>query len=327
MAAGIRRVLALSSERALLFRGESEERNMKQNMKRLSVLLLAVALMAMLAACGGGSGQAAAVTDLAGTEIPLPQKVERIVSLSPSTTEILAELGALDKVVGTDAYSNYPEEANAIDKMGDYNGVNIELVVAAEPDVVLTAGKLQADAMEKLSELNIPVIGCEATEYAQIPDSIRLIGKVVDKEKEAEALIQDIKAVEEESARDGEPLKVYYVMSYGEYGNWTSGPGSFINEMIKIAGGYPITEDANPSAPWMDYSVEAMVAGDPDIILMAESLGDPSVLSSTPGYQDMRAVQEGRVYTINDDIISRPGPRVQEAIRAIASILDQAGEE
>ena len=150
---------------------------------------------------------------------------------------------------------------------------------------------------------------------------------MVDKEKEAEALIQDIKAVEEESARDGEPLKVYYVMSYGEYGNWTSGPGSFINEMIKIAGGYPITEDANPSAPWMDYSVEAMVAGDPDIILMAESLGDPSVLSSTPGYQDMRAVQEGRVYTINDDIISRPGPRVQEAIRAIASILDQAGEE
>ena len=105
---------------------------MKQNMKRLSVLLLAVALMAMLAACGGGSGQAAAVTDLAGTEIPLPQKVERIVSLSPSTTEILAELGALDKVVGTDAYSNYPEEANAIDKMGDYDVVNIELVVAAE---------------------------------------------------------------------------------------------------------------------------------------------------------------------------------------------------
>jgi iron complex transport system substrate-binding protein len=327
MAAATRRITALSSERALLFRGESEERNMKQNMKRLSVLLLSVALMAMLAACGGGSGQATAVTDLAGTEITLPEKVERIVSLSPSTTEILAELGALDKVVGVDAYSNYPDAANAIEKMGDYNGVNIELVVAAEPDVVLTAGKLQADAMEKLSELNIPVIACEATEYAQIPDSIRLIGKVVEKEDEAEALIEGIKAAEQENARDGEPLKVYYVMSYGDYGNWTSGPGSFINEMIKIAGGHPITEDADPSAPWMDYSIEAMVAGDPDVIIMAQSLGDPSVLSAAAGYKDMRAVKEGRVYTINDDIINRPGPRVKEAIAAISEILDQASEE
>ena len=261
------------------------------------------------------------ITDLMGRQVTLPESVEKVVTLTASNTEILFALGAEDMLVGRDAYSNYPEAAASIPAMGDYTAPDVEAIVAAGADVVFASTGLQKETIEKLEGLDVAVVCSEAETFAQIYDSIELVAKVIGKEEAGKETVDALKA-RAQAVQDKAPAapsrSVYYVMSYGEYGNWTGGMGSFINDMIVMAGGTCVTHDI--SYAWADFSLETLVERDPDIILLS-SLYTTDDLKAAAGYKDLTAVKEGRVYTISYDMVERPGPRAFDALEEISQII------
>ena len=159
-------------------------------MKKILAIVLSIVLIVGLSACQAQQPEATAqtvqptadtkieITDLKGRQITLDKVPERIVSLSPANTEILYAVGAGAKVVGVTSFDDYPAEVKEIEKIGTFEGPNLELIQKAKPDVVLAGGYIQEDLIASLEQLNIPVISTEATDFNSIFDSIALIGKV-----------------------------------------------------------------------------------------------------------------------------------------------------
>lgn len=263
------------------------------------------------------------VTDLQGTKVTV-NGAQRIVSLCPSATEILIAEGVEDKIVGEDAYSPHIEGAEIC---GDYNGPDVEKVASLEPDLVISGNSLQEAQIQQMRDLGLTVASVEATTWEQIPESFTLIGRCVGEEENAQGLVDELNATvaEVEEQRPATSPTVYYVMSFGDAGNWTSGPGSFINSMIDIAGGTCVTKDAE--APWLEYPIEDLVAANPDVILFSSGAGSYEDLVAAPGYSELDAIRSGHVYEINADTVSRPGPNVNEALLSISGILKTATED
>ena len=270
-------------------------------------------------------------TDVLGRtiEVKADDKVERIVSLTAANTEILFALGLQDKIVGVDVYSNYPAETEAIEKVGDFNGPSVEAVVALEPDLILAGNKLQATIIEELSNLGLPVVAVEPTEYEKIGESIQFVGALTHSEDAAQKLVDSMKEKQDAILalpRDDEEVTSYFVMSAGDFGNWTSGPGSFINDMMISLGMKPITE-IKDGAPWMDYNLEALVEADPDVLFLSSQAGvDVDGLKELTGYKDLTAIKEGRVYVLDADIISRTAPRIVDALQAMYDAVYKKAE-
>ncbi len=264
------------------------------------------------------------VTDMLGREATL-NSAERIVSLAPSATEILFALGVGDKIVGVDAFSDYPEEAKGKEIVGDYNGPDVEKIVSLNPDVVFCGNTLQEELIGELENLGLPVVATEAVAFEDIQKSIEMMGEITGKQDAAKTIVDSINSAAENAKKNApkEPKTVYYAMSYGDMGNWTSGPGSFINTMIELAGGVPVTKDATDS--WLEYPVEDLVSQDPDIILVSSDMGSLEDISKVQGYADLTAVKNGKVYQLESNVVSRPGPRIAEAITMISDILNKQG--
>ncbi len=314
-------------------------------MKKTMYVLLAAALIAGLlcgCAAGGSSSEPSATpvpkdimdenVDAMGNEVTasaVPEEALTIVSTAPSATEILFALGCGDKIVGVDVSSIYPEEAANIEKVGDFNGFDVEKVIALNPSVVFAGNGLQHEDIEALEKAGLRVIAVEATYYDDIAKSITMIGGVVGREEEAAALNRQIadaeKAVKEKAAAFAEKPSVYYVMTIGESGNWTSGKGSFINTIIEMAGGSPVTNDSD--AEWLEYPVEDLVKNDPDILLVSSWVAEAD-LKAAAGYSDMTAVKNGHYYIVDPAIVELPGPRIGEALKAVQGHIESflAGE-
>ncbi len=311
-------------------------------MKKLFLIVLAVMLAAaMLIGCAPKANEEAPTQAPAATPVPkdlmeentdaMGSEVEavdtadmRIISTAPSATEILFALGLGDKIVGIDVSSTYPPETANIEVVGDFNGFDVEKVISLEPTVVFAGNGLQNEDIAKLKEAGVGVVASEATYYNDIANSITLIGKTVGKEAEAAALIEQIAqvetAVKEKAATLSEKPSVYYVMGIGEYGNWTSGKGSFINTMIEMAGGVCVT--AGTDKEWLEYPVEQLVTDDPDILIVSNWVMETDLVAAV-GYADLTAVKDKHYYFINPDISERPGPRVGEALQAIQADIEQ----
>ena len=270
-------------------------------------------------------------TDALGNEVDTDVELDNItiVSTVPSVTEILFLLGCGNNIVGVDVSSTYPETTADIEQIGDFNGFDTEKIISLEPTVVFAGNTLQAQGIEALEDAGLNVVAVEPTYYEDIAASITLIGSMVGKEDEAAALNEEMAAaaaaVTEVTAAIEDKPSVYYVMGIGEYGNWTSGEGSFINSVMEMAGGTCVT--AGSEAEWMDYPVEDLVNADPDILIVSDQVLEDDLLKEV-GYADMTAVQNGSYYFINPDIIERPGPRIIEALETINGHIESyiAGE-
>ena len=261
--------------------------------------------------------------DFKGRSVVLDKKPRKIVSLSPSNTEILFALGAGDKVVGITSFCDYPEEAKKIERMGDYEGPNIELIRKAQPDVVL-AGYVQEETVKMLEKMGIPVIISEAESFEAIYHSISLIGEITGTETEAEKIIKGMKdkiAEIQAKIKDKEKPRVFYVV-------WkdpltTAGSRTFINDVIKAAGGINVAEKVES---WAIYSAEEMIKDNPDMLIAALHSTDEGMtredLSRDRIFSMLECVKQGKVYVMPDDnIISRPGPRIVLAIEDMARVL------
>ena len=299
--------------------------------KRIIVFLVLALLLSVFTGCTSDPDEAVAKdimddnTDAMGQTVTVDETFtapEAIVSTTPSITEILFALGYGDQIVGVDVYSNYPAEAESIEKIGDYNGFDIEKVIALNPDIVFAGNGLQHDQIASLTDAGLTVVAAEPTYYEDIFTSIALIGEQVGKPEEAQALIDAIKSAEtevvEKAAAVTESPIVYYVMGIGEYGNWTSGKGSFINSIIEMAGGICLTADSD--SEWLEYSVENLISNDPDILIVSSWITEEDLLADA-AYSQLTAVKTGNYTFINPDIIERPGPRIAGAMVEVQNII------
>lgn len=260
------------------------------------------------------------ITDFVGREVTIEEEPERIVSLAPSVTELIFAVGAGDKVVGVTDYDTYPEEVADITKVGGFNGTNIEMVTAQEPDLIFASTLSGQEEVEALENLGIPVLVVEAKSIDQIYESISIISKINNAEEKGNEIIDEMQnKIEEISSKvkDEEKVNVFYLVDAS--GNWTAGKGTFIDEIINLAGGNNI---ASETEGWVQYSLEEIVNKNPDIIITAPHAGNVEEIKTMEGYKDTNAVKNNNIFTVsNDDIISRASNRIVLGLEEIAKFL------
>ncbi|NLJ41961.1 MAG: ABC transporter substrate-binding protein [Clostridiales bacterium] len=258
------------------------------------------------------------ITDSLGRTIVIENQPQKVISIAPNTTETLFALGLGDKVIGVSQQCDYPEEAVAKDKMGDFWQPNIELIVAADPDLLFVGNAAPQEFLEKMDENDIVTIALEGFNLEGTYQSILDTGKAMGTEDAAAYLVDSMKkkVVEIQEKTDGiDRLKGYFAISYGDMGDYTAGAGSFIDELITLAGGENIAGDMDE--PWAEYSIEKLLEKDPDVIFIGEQ-SMPDGLADAPGYKELRAVKEGQIIILDDNIVMRAGPRIVEGLEEMA---------
>ena len=301
-------------------------------MVRKMSVFMALVLALVMALCPMGvmadEAQPVDVVDALGRTVTIDSVPEKIVSLSPSNTEILFALGVGDKVVGVDTYSDYPAEAAAIEnKVGTYSNPNVELIVSLEPDVVFADDNLQQDAIDQLDKLGIKVVAVAGTDYASVQDSILMVGQCVgvDGQSVIDAMDADKAAAEALVPADGDKPSVYFALSFGEYGDWTSGTGTFVDDIITDLSATNAAADLGEG--WQSISVEKLLEADPDVILVPGDESMVEAFKSDAKYAELSAVKNGAVYAVDPNMSQRPGPRLGQAMCEFAEILYPADAE
>lgn len=302
-------------------------------MKKLAKLTVAFVLLSVIftaVSCSPNTGDKAAsqngstypltVEDFMGREIVIEKMPERIVSLSPSTTELLFALGVGDRVVGVTDFDNYPPQVKDIAKVGGFAGPNMEAIVAQKPDLVFASSLSGKDTVEALQQLEIPVLVLEARTLDQIYRSIELIGRITGTVQSGEKIIREMKNkvsdIRDRVSRYPK-VKVFYLVDIN--GNFTAGKGTFIDELISLAGGVNVAGDVEG---WVQYSVEKLLEDNPDVIITAPHAGDVESIKNMPGYKDTTAVKQGKIFVVSDDnIISRASNRIVLGLEEIAKFL------
>ncbi|NNJ11827.1 cobalamin-binding protein [Chloroflexales bacterium ZM16-3] len=307
----------------------------------LSACFVAVAMVACAAAPAAQAPPAAPatevptaapagiqITDALGRQVSLPATAQRIVSLAPSATEILFAVGAGPQVVGDTSYCNYPPEADALPEIGGFSAktISIESIVALSPDLVIGGSTAQASVADALEAVGIPTLIFDPTTFEDVYSNIQQVGYVTGHAQDAAAVVssmQDrIAAVQAKVAgipTDQRPSVFYEVF---DEPLMSAGPGTFIGQMIGMAGATSIFADATEAYP--QVSAEAVVDRDPAVIVGPSSHGDkltPDQVSARPGWANISAVRAGRIYLIDGDMASRPGPRLADVLDALVAAL------
>ncbi|HPE15658.1 MAG TPA: ABC transporter substrate-binding protein [Oscillospiraceae bacterium] len=300
-------------------------------MKRIFCAALALLL---LAGCAGEESPssstpdtAVTVTDMTGRAVTLDAPATRVVALTAADCEILFAVGAGDTLVGRGTYCNWPEEAQDAPAVESGAGTNLEEIIALKPQVVLMNTMAQTvDQVEALEKAGIRVVTSAAEDIDGVYTSIALIGAVTGHDTEAADLVADMKAsfsdVAARAVGDGEKT-IYFEVSPLEYGLWTAGSGTFMDELATMLGLKNVFADVDG---WAEISQEQVIARDPDyIVTLAMSYGDGPTpveeILGRAGWEDIAAVQSGAVFNADSDQISRPGPRLVEAAEALCDFV------
>lgn len=269
-----------------------------------------------------------ALTDDLGREVVVSALPERIISLAPSNTEVLFAVGAGDQVVGVTEFCNYPPEAQNREKIGGFSPdtISVEKIVSLEPDLVFSAGSIQQPVIEALEQAGIPVFAFDPERLEGVYKNIETAGRLTGHEAEAAGVVTEMQdrvaAVTEKTQAipEDERPTVFYEVWHEPL--MTAGPTTFIGELIDLAGGKNIFADVTEEYP--QVSAETILQRDPDVILGPDSHGEELTaekIKTRPGWGDIRAVQEGRIFLVNGDIVSRSGPRLADALEDIAQAL------
>ena len=302
-------------------------------MKRFSKLLIIIALLTgLLAACAPAAVSPTTapivITDGLDREVTLTAPAQRVVSLAPSNAEILFAVGAGSQVVGRDEFTNYPESAVALPSvggsMGDYN---FEQIVNLKPDLVLAAEINTPEQVKALEDLGVTVYYLSnPTDIEGMYANLVIVGKLTGNEPEATVLVDSLKqrvaAVEDKVAGTTARPKVFYELDGSEAAKpWTAGAGTFIDMLITMAGGENVA--ASLEGAWGQFSQEALLVANPDFILLGDAAYGTTAeqVAARAGWKTIQAVQAGQVLPFNDDTVSRPGPRLVDALEELVRIL------
>lgn len=269
------------------------------------------------------------ILDGLGREVSLVKPAERIVTLAPSNTEILFAIGADSQVVGRDTLSDYPDAAKKIDDVGGgYGEFDLEKIVSLNPDLVIASSLNPEELVTKLEGLKITVF------YLSNPDDLEgmyknllTVAQLTGHTPEAETLVEDLKERVENviiKTKDIEnrPLVFYEIDGTDPAAPWTSGKGTFIDTLVNLAGGRNLGSVMD--SKWAQISIEEIIAQDPDIILIGDAVwGGVTVdaVKARSAWDTLSAIKNDRTFEFDDNIVSRPGPRLVEGLEALARLL------
>ncbi|MDP1687467.1 MAG: helical backbone metal receptor [Hydrogenophaga sp.] len=263
------------------------------------------------------------ITDDRGVTVTLAQSPLRIVSLLPSLTETVCELGQCQRLVGVDRYSNHPASVRALPKAGGGIDPNIEAIVALKPDVVLMA--TSSRGVQRLEALGLKVLAMEPRNSA---DAQRVMGKlgqlleVPDADRIWRAIDAGVAAAAQSLPPGARSLRVYYEVSAGGY---AAGTQSFIGEMMARLG---VQNILTPElGPFPRINPEYVVRANPDLIMIG--VRNVQGMEQRPGWRGMKALREQRVCVFTEaesDVLVRPGPRMAEAARVMARCISEKGK-
>ena len=313
---------------------------MKKRFAGLLAFLMALSIV--LTACGGTSENEnesknssestestfpVTVKDGTGEEITIKDKPERIVSLLPSNTETAYALGLEDEIVGVSDYDNYPESVSEKTKLGGIE-VNVEKLLELNPDLALfsaSQGTNDKDIIQQLQSAGIDVVVVpDANSIEGAYETMELIAKATGKEAEGEEIIAEMKeeiaAIKEKAAEVKETKKVWIEVSASP-DLYTTGSGTFMNEMLEIIGAENIAADQEG---WVTMSEETVIERDPDVIITTYGyyIDNPQEqVYARSGWSEVNAVKKKEVYDVNSDTVTRPGPRLIDGLKEIAKAV------
>lgn len=293
-----------------------------------------ILLLLLLAACGHSGNQATkqssndTVTDDYGRIVVVPTQPQRVVSLSPAVTEIIYALGAQEMLVGRTDFCEYPAEAQQLPSIGGISNLNIESILSLNPDLVISGSMVSKKVTDQMDAMGVPMVCViEKPRFNALFDNISAIGHLVGKEHEADSLIENLELRIENliSSTDSSQLStpnsqlptVYYVVGFGASGNFTAGGNTFINDIIRMAGGRNIAEDVEG---W-SYSLEALVKEDPDYIIVRRE--DSAAFCGMKPYNTLSAVRNGHVIGIVSGTLDLQVPRNIDAVLYLRQRMKQ----
>jgi iron complex transport system substrate-binding protein len=268
------------------------------------------------------------ITDSAGRTVTLAAIPARIISLAPSNTEIVCALGACDKIIGTDQFSDFPAQVKTLPKVSDGFNPNYEQIVAAKPDLVLIAAISSPDVVQKMDELKLPamVVGNSNSSFETVKQDIQLVGQALGAEAQAAEVIAGIDKkladIQVKIANAKTKPRVFWELDATDPAKpFTPGPGTFVNEIIMLAGGENIVGKAD--SPYIQMSAEQIIQANPEVIILSDAAYGipPESVGKRPGWDVIDAVKNNKVFPIDDNLVSRPGPRVADGLEAAAKLI------
>ena len=313
---------------------------MKRN-KLLNMLLVLILVMSCLCGCGGGSAETGdddnqtggeaviSVTDQKGRVIELSEPAKRVVALTASDCEIIYALGAEETLVGRGEYCTYPAEVTEVTMVASGSETNLEQIIALAPQVVLMNEMDQTEEqVNALEKAGIKVVVNDANNIEETYDSIEIIGSIVGKDAEAKAMVDSMKSAFAgmEAHKDIFAGKtVYFEVSPLEYGLWTAGPGSFMDEIATMMGLTNIFGDVDP---WAQVSEEQVLQRNPDYIVsvamyFGEGMTPVEEILSRPGWSNVTAIKNNDILNLQNDELSRPGPRLVDGAQLLFDMISE----
>jgi len=265
-------------------------------------------------------------TDGLGREVKLEDPAQRVVSLAPSNTEILFAIGAGSQVVGRDEFSDYPAEAVSIDSIGgSFGEYNVEAILALKPDLVLAAEINTPELVKQLEDVGVTVYYlANPTTLEGMYTNLETVASLTghDVTELVDSLKTRVAAVDEKIAPLSSRISVFYEIDATDPTKpWTYGPGTFGDLLIDRAGGYNVANVVTD--PYPQLSLEQIVTANPSIIILGDAVWGVTTESvlGRAGWESIEAVKSNSIFPIDDNLISRPGPRLVDGLEQLAKLL------
>jgi ABC-type Fe3+-hydroxamate transport system substrate-binding protein len=292
------------------------------------IALFAALVVPVFCRCGKpaprpAAGETRPFTDDLGRAVEVPVAPRRIISTSPEMTELLFAVGAGGRVVGVVRGCDWPPAARGLPPVGDFSNVSVERVAALEPDLIITTGHEQKRILAQLERLGVPTVAFLASDIASVRRNVEAVGVIVGEEERAAALLTEfdgeLSAVESETGKvpAAEWPRVYLEISPEPL--MTVAEGSFVHEAISRAGG--VNVGAGLPRPYSRIDPEAVIARDPEVIVLCHDAATPAGVAARTGWSRIAAVEEGRIYKANPDLVLRAGPRLGEGVALLHDLF------
>lgn len=247
----------------------------------------------------------------------------RLLSLAPGLTEIVFAAGAGDRLIGTVAYSDYPEAAKSVPRVGDAWRVDLERVVALHPDIVLAwPTGTPATTIAQLRRLGLEVVEVPTQRLADVPDALRQVGRLGRTEARAELAAREFETrVARQRARYASRPSLTVMIEIDDEPVYTVNGRHVISEIVELCGGRNVFAALPQLAP--PISTEAVLAADPEVILSTDdTIADPGALWRR--WPRLQAVRHGTIYSVSGDLVTRASPRLADGVDAVCAVLDRA---
>jgi len=290
------------------------------NKKLISLLLSALLALSLTVAFAEGK----TITDMFGREVALPDTVTRIIALEPSDCEMLCALGCEEALVGRGKYCDYPASVLELPAVQSGKNTNLEEILVLQPQVVVMSDMAHTQEQIDLLEQNgVKVIGTDANSIEEVYANVRLLGEVMGKEAEAEAIVAGMQETFADVAAKSEKTDktIYFEVMPLEWGLWSAGTGTFMHEMAEICGMKNAFADIEG---WQAVSQEQVIERDPDYIVLVTGMGEaaPDEVKARDGWSEMTAIQNNAIYNADSYAMTRPAPRLAEAVVDLYNFLN-----